>query len=88
MSFTKKRSGVTEKKELQIIKQKSRVIPERYIFLEIRITKATFIGGLAKTGQDQQLKLSAQRHILFYKVFLDKEHSKPLPKQMSLVGTL
>ena len=40
------------------------------------------IGCLAKTGQDQHLKLSPQSHILFYKVFLDKEHSEPPGKYL------
>ena len=29
----------------------------------------------AKTGQDKHLKLSPQSHILFYKVFFDKEYT-------------
>ena len=40
----------------------------------------TLIGCLAKTGQEQHLKLSLQSHILFLKVFFDKKHSKPLPQ--------
>ena len=46
----------------------------------------TFIGCLAKVGLDQHLKLSPQSHILFYKVFFDKEDCKP-PKQISVAGT-
>ena len=35
--------------------------------------KTTLIGSLAKTGQDQYLKLSPQ-------IFFDKKYSKPTPK--------
>ena len=38
-----------------------------------KLPKKTLIGCLAKTGQDQYLTLC---HILFYKVFFDKKHSK------------
>ena len=43
------------------------------------------IGCFAKIGQDQHLKLGLQCHILFYKVFFNKGHSKPpsrLPKYL------
>ena len=44
------------------------------------------IGLLAKTGQDQHLKLSRQNHFLFLKDFLDKKYSK-LRMQMFMAGT-
>ena len=42
---------------------------------------------MAKTGQDQHLELSPESHILFYKVFFDKDYSNP-PKEISLAGNL
>ena len=36
-----------------------------------RITKTTLIGTLARSGQDQHLKLNPQSHILFYKAYFD-----------------
>ena len=43
---------------------------------------------MAKTGQDQNLKLSLQTDILFLKVFFDKKHSEPPGRQISMAGTL
>ena len=53
--------------------------------VSFRITKTTLIRCLAKTGQDQHLKLSPQCHILFYKVIFDKKHSKPT--QVNIFGS-
>ena len=64
--------GVIGGKELQILKQKN-------------ITSSpTLTGCLAKTSQDQNLKLTPQIRILFYKVFPDKIRSK----QISVAETL
>lgn len=40
-----------------------------------------------KTDQDQHLKLSLQNHLLLYKFFFNKEHSK-LPRKTTVAGTL
>lgn len=39
--------------------------------------KTTLVGCWSKTGQNRHLKLSPQRHILFYKFIFDKKESKP-----------
>ena len=49
----------------------------------------TLTDCLAKTGQDQHLKLRTQSHILSLKVFFfDKKNSKPLRQIFSMAETL
>ena len=80
--------------ELWILKQKPKTISmlvlktqggrNQYIIycMPLRISKTTLITCLAKTGQDQHLKLSPQCHILFYKVFFDKKYGKHQAKYL------
>ena len=47
----------------------------------------TLIGCLAKAGQDQDLRLSPKKHILFWKSFLTR-NIVSLSKQLSMPGKL
>ena len=79
----KKTNGAIGGKELLIINQKSKIISllelnrkggTNYCIIScwpFRITKTTLIGTLARSGQDQHLKLNPQSHILFYKACFD-----------------
>ena len=66
-------------------RQKGHIVPLCYSsdLMESKCYKLhTLIDFLAETDQDQHLKLKPQSHILFWKVFFDKNTVSPLGKYL------